>query len=192
MLLLTLRGTPTWYYGDEIGMENVAIPPHLAHDPQGKRHPGDGRDPERTPMQWDDGPHAGFCPVNVQPWLPLAPDSQQVNVAVEREDAHSQLSLTHALLTLRRTKPALSQGSYAALESGAEHCFVYLREQGKQRIIVALNFSAETQTVKVPGFGGGHILISTSLDREEQISLATFALRSHEGCIIELAENEYY
>jgi alpha-glucosidase len=190
MLLLTLRGTPTWYYGDEIGMEEVAIPPHQAHDPQGKRQSGYGRDPVRTPMQWDGGPHAGFCSVNVQPWLPLAPDYQQVNVAVECEDPRSQLSLTHALLTLRRTEPALNKGSYAALESRAEHCFVYLREQGKQRLVVALNFSAEAQTVRLPEFGRGRILISTSLDREEQISLDALALRSHEGCIIELAESE--
>jgi alpha-glucosidase len=193
MLLLTLRGTPTWYYGDEIGMEDVAIPPHQAHDPQGKRQPGYGRDPERTPMQWDAGPHADFCPANVSPWLPLAPDYQQVNVAVEREDVHSQLALTRALLALRRTMPALSIGRYVALDSRAERCFVYLREQGKQRLVVALNFSAEAQTVQLPEYGRGRILLSTAstaLDRVEPVSLAELTLRSHEGCIIELAESE--
>lgn len=190
MLLLTLRGTPTWYYGDEIGMQDIPIPPHLAHDPQGKRQPGYGRDPVRTPMQWDAGPNASFCPAEVDPWLPVAADYQQINVAAEREDAHSQLSLTRALLTLRRTKPALSRGSYQALEDSSEHCLVYLREQGKQRLVVALNFSAETQTVRLPEFGTGRILLSTILDREEQISLAVLALRGHEGCIIELAEAE--
>ena len=98
MLLLTLRGTPTWYYGDELGMQDVPIPAHLAQDPQGKRQPGYGRDPVRTPMQWDDGPTAGFCPVNVAPWLPLAADSQQVNVAVEREDARNQHCTAGALM----------------------------------------------------------------------------------------------
>jgi hypothetical protein len=67
---------------------------------------------------------------------------------------------------------------------------VYLREQGKQRLVVALNFSAEAQIVRLPEFGMGRILLSTSLDREEQISLAVLALRGHEGCIIELAEAE--
>lgn len=188
MLLLTLRGTPTWYYGDELGMQDVPIPPDLAHDPQGKRQPGYGRDSVRTPMQWDAGPNASFCPANVDPWLPLAVDYRQINVAEEREDAHSQLSLTRALLTLRRKKPALSGGSYRALEGGSEHCLVYLREQGKQRLVVALNFSAEAQTVRLPEFGRGRILISTALDREEQISLAVLALRGHEGCIVELAD----
>jgi alpha-glucosidase len=190
MLLLTLRGTPTWYYGDELGMQDVPIPPCFAHDPQGKRQPGYGRDPMRTPMQWDALSNASFCLANVDPWLPLAADYQQANVAVEREDTRSQLSLTRALLTLRRAKHALTDGSYHALEDGAKHCFVYLREQGKQRLMVALNFSAEAQTVKLPEFGTGRILISTFLNREEQISLAALALRGHEGCIIELAESE--
>ncbi|HET8839857.1 MAG TPA: alpha-amylase family glycosyl hydrolase, partial [Ktedonobacteraceae bacterium] len=190
MLLLTLRGTPTWYYGDELGMQDVTIPPHLAHDPQGKRQPGYGRDSVRTPMQWDVGPNASFCPANVDPWLPLAADYQQINVAREREDAHSHLSLTRALLALRRTKPALTAGSYRVLESGSEHCLVYLREQEKPRLVVALNFSAEAKTVKLPDFGPGRILISTFLDREEQGSLATLALRSHEGCIIEFTQGQ--
>jgi alpha-glucosidase len=190
MLLLTLRGTPTWYYGDEIGMQDVTIPPYVAHDPQGKRQSGYGRDPVRTPMQWDGGPNAGFCPVNVDPWLPLAADYQQINVAVERASARSQLSLTHALLTLRRTRPALNRGSYHAIESRSENCFVYLREHGKQRLLIALNFSAEAQVVSLPTFGEGRILISTSLDREEQMNLAALSLRPHEGCIIEIAESE--
>jgi alpha-glucosidase len=139
-------------------------------------------------MQWDDGPTAGFCPVNVAPWLPLAADSHQVNVAVEREDAHSQLSLTRALLNLRRTKPALHSGSSHALECRSEHCFAYLRAHGEQRLVVALNCSAEAQVVRLPELGAGRILLSTSLDREEQVNLATLALRSHEGCIIEIKE----
>jgi alpha-glucosidase len=190
MLLLTLRGTPTWYYGDEIGMQDVPIPPHLARDPQGKRQPAYGRDPVRTPMQWDSRPNAGFCPANVQPWLPLAADYHQINVAVEREDAHSMLTLTRSLLTLRRTKPALIRGSYLTLEDSSKQCFVYLRAYGKQRLVVALNLSSEAQTVRLSEFGEGRILLSTSLDREEQVNLAALALRSHEGCIIEIANSE--
>ena len=62
MLLLTLRGTPTCYYGDELAMQDVPIPVHMIYDPRGKRLPDLGRDPVRTPMQWDAGPNAGFCP----------------------------------------------------------------------------------------------------------------------------------
>src|SRR5205823_6133070 len=123
------------------------------------------------------------------PWLPLAADYQQINMAVEREDARSQLALTRALLSLRRTKPALHSGSYQALASRSKHCFAYLREQGEQRMLIALNFSAEAQVVRIPEVGQGRLLLSTSLDREEQVNLAALALRSHEGCIIELKES---
>lgn len=188
MLLLTLRGTPTWYYGDELGMQDVPIPDHLAQDPQGKRQSGFGRDPARTPMQWDDGSNAGFCPPNVEPWLPLAADYQRVNAATEHEDARSQLLLTRALLSLRRRTPALTSGSYQTLESGSEHCFVYLREQGEQRLVVALNCSEQEQLVRMPEVGQGRVLLSTYLDREGPVDLAALALRGHEGCILEIKE----
>lgn len=190
MLLFTLRGTPTWYYGDELGMQNVAIPPHLAHDPQGQRQPGYGRDPERTPMQWDEQANASFCPASVDPWLPLADDYQQFNVAVERADPRSHLALTQALLALRRTHPALTSGDYATLSASSEQVLVYQRAQGNQRLVIALNFSEETQTVTIPESGTGRILLSTYLDREERINLAEFTLRSQEGCMIELVEAE--
>src|SRR5205823_10111288 len=86
MLLLTLRGTPTLYYGDELGMENVPVPPEKEQDPFGKNMPsvGQGRDPERTPMRWDTSENAGFS--TAEPWLPLGDDWQVANVAVERQD----------------------------------------------------------------------------------------------------------
>ena len=118
MLLLTLRGTPTLYYGDELGMQDVPIPPERAQDPWGKRVGlGLGRDPARTPMQWDAGPSAGFCPADAEPWLPLAPDYRQVNVAAQHADPRSTLALTRRLLALRRASPALALGSYRPLGS---------------------------------------------------------------------------
>src|SRR2546427_5361362 len=110
MLLLTLRGTPTYYYGDELGMQNVAIPPALMHDPPGKQDPQHSRDPQRTPMQWDTSPNAGFCPPEVKPWLPVALDYQTHNVVVEQDDPRSFLTLVHTLLTLRQALPALIVG----------------------------------------------------------------------------------
>ena len=101
MALLTLRGTPTMYQGDEIGMENVHIPPDRIVDPPGVDiGAGEGRDGERTPMQWDDSPNAGFT--DAQPWLPLAEDSAEYNVQAEREDPDSFLTLYHNLIELRR------------------------------------------------------------------------------------------
>ena len=188
MLLLTLRGTPTCYYGDELAMQDVPIPAHMIYDPRGKRLPHLGRDPVRTPMQWNAGPNAGFCPPDAQPWLPLSANYQQVNVEVEQADAHSHLTLTRALLALRRAKPALHKGSFQALESACDSCFVYLRQDGEQRLLIALNFAGETQLVKLPQEGNGRILLSTLLDREEQVNLTALSLRSYEGCIIEIAE----
>jgi alpha-glucosidase len=94
LLLLTLRGMPTIYYGDEIGMADAPIAPADARDPL-------GRDPERTPMQWDRSATAGFSAGDALPWLPLAPDADRVNVAAEQDDPDSLLNLTRRLVRLR-------------------------------------------------------------------------------------------
>ncbi|HEX6478986.1 MAG TPA: alpha-amylase family glycosyl hydrolase [Ktedonobacteraceae bacterium] len=190
LLLLTLRGTPTLYYGEEIGMHDVEIPPEYIQDPAEKSQPGKGlgRDPERTPMQWDDSPNAGFCPPTVKPWLPIAADYAQMNVASEREDGHSMLALTRALLQLRRTTTALALGSYTPIEGVPDDCFVYMRQFGKQSRLIALNFSGNEQQIHLPKLGGGRILLSTHLDREESLDLASLGLRGDEGCIIEVGD----
>ena len=102
MLLLTLRGTPTMYYGDEIGLAHVDIPPELARDPWEKNEPGlgVGRDPSRTPMQWDKSVNAGFS--NGTPWLPLDSLHLDRNVATLREDPTSILSLYRNLVDLEK------------------------------------------------------------------------------------------
>jgi len=191
LLLLTLRGTPTLYYGDEIGMHDGDIPPERIYDPMEKNKPGKGlgRDPERTPMQWDSSPNAGFCPPTIEPWLPIPADYQQLNVAVEREDPYSMLTLTHALLEFRRTTPALNRGSYRPVDTIPEDCFVYLRQFRNQRCLIALNFSSREQIVRVAEFGAGQLILSTRLDREKLIDLTAVCLRGNEGCLIALAES---
>ena len=188
LFLLSVRGTPTLYYGDEIGMHDGDIPPERLIDPMEKNQPGIGlgRDPERTPMQWNTEANAGFCPAYVQPWLPLPTDYPQVNVAIEREDPRSLLMFTRRLIQLRHASSALSQGSYLALSSVPVDCFVYLRESDDQRFLIALNFSEQEQFVNLPALGSGQILLSTSLDREEGVDLAALSLRGAEGCVIRL------
>ena len=141
-------------------------------------------------MQWDAGHNAGFCPPTVKPWLPIADDYQQVNVAAQREDRYSMLALTRALLQLRRATPALSLGNYAPIAGVPEECFVYLRQSGEQRRLVALNFSGSEQHIQLSTMGNGFIRISTHLDREESVDLASLHLRSDEGCVIELADGQ--
>ena len=191
MLLLTLRGTPTLYYGDEIGMHNIEVPPQYVQDPWEKNMPGMGlgRDPQRSPMQWDSSPNAGFCPPKAKPWLPIADDYKQVNVAAQHDDRHSMLSLTHTLLKVRRATPALAKGSYTSIEGVPEDCFVYVRQFGGQRRLIALNFSGSEQHIPLPEMGNGLVLISTHLDREEPVDLASLHLRSDEGCVIELPDS---
>ncbi len=185
MLLLTLRGTPTCYYGDELGMQDVRVPRELMHDPPAKERPEFSRDPARTPMQWDSSPNAGFCPPGVKPWLPVASDYQTYNVAAEQRDPRSFLTLTRALLDLRRSHSTLTIGSYQTVEQQNASCFVYQREHANRRCLVALNFSTQDQVVTLPEQDQGRILLSTYVDREERIPLSEIHLRGNEGLLLE-------
>ena len=180
MLLLTLRGTPTLYQGDELGIQDVPIPPDKARDPWGKNVPGLnlGRDRARTPMPWTNEPNAGFCPPHIEPWLPLNPDFQTLNVACELADPRSMLSLTRRLLALRRASTALSAGGYRSLDS-PEECFVYLRQLEHEQRVVALNFGSQPRLVQIDGT----VLLSSYLDREGSLP-GELALRPAEGVII--------
>ena len=182
MLLLTLRGTPTIYYGDEIGMEDVSIPPERVHDPWEKNLPGQGlgRDPERTPMQWDASPNAGFT--SGEPWLPVAEDFKTVNVEAQRDDPRSLLSLHRRLLALRRATPALAVGSYTPLDAEGD-VLAYVREAEGARLLVALNLGAEAASLD---FGGeGEIVMTTQLDgREGERVAGRIELRGDEGVIV--------
>jgi alpha-glucosidase len=195
MLLLTLRGTPTCYYGDELGMENVPIPAHKIQDPPAVNQPEIahivGRDPERTPMQWDDSVNAGFAAPSVDDlWLPLASDYKEKNVVNELEDPRSFLNFYRKLVATRKASPALVVGDYRSLETNPagtmDNCFVYERQADGQRMIVALNFSGQEQKLSLAGLGTGRVLLSTMMDREEQVNLSDFTLRANEGCIIAL------
>lgn len=188
MLLLTLRGTPTIYYGDEIGMTDVSIPPEKQQDPWDKNVPGMGRDPCRTPMQWAASPHAGFSPPETEElWLPLPEEYETVNVEREMDKPRSILNLYRRLLTYRDATPALQRGSYRALDGVPETCYAFLRQTEGERVLVALNFSAEEVRVSKSSLGGGRLVISTHLDRRGSVDLTDLTLRSNEGVIIELS-----
>jgi len=185
MLLLTLRGTPTMYNGDEIGMHDVDIPPELVQDPQELGVPGIGlgRDPERTPMQWDASPNAGFT--SGTPWLPLADDYERFNVAAESDDPCSMLTLHRRLIALRRANPALEIGSYARVPADGD-LLAYIRAAGNQRLLIALNLGSQEQTLDL-GALRGQVVLSTHLDRESDPATGALTLRADEGLIVELA-----
>ncbi len=149
LLLLTLRGTPTMYYGDEIGMEDVNVPPDETRDPVAKAFPGIrlGRDPERTPMQWSAEPNAGFS--TGQPWLPIAEDYEQTNVEKQKQDAGSLLAFYRQLLELRRKEPALHLGRY--LPAGQKrNLFAFVREHEETTLLVAANLGSTRARLAVP------------------------------------------
>jgi glycosidase len=188
MLLLTLRGTPTLCYGEEIGLTNVPIPPEREQDPFGLRVPGLGRDPYRTPMQWTAGPNAGFAPVGTpQLWLPLADDYEERNVDSQLADESSILNLYRRLIAYRQNSPALLEGDYRPGDEAPENCYVYLRESEAERVLVALNFTGQAQQLSLPILAGGNLIISTHLDRAEPVSESGILLRPHEGVIVGLS-----
>jgi alpha-glucosidase len=184
LMLLTLRGTPFLYYGEELGMRDGVIPVERVCDPVGKRFPAVGRDPCRTPMQWDASPMAGFTTAS-DAWLPLAAGHAQRNVASERNEPHSLLSFYRRLLWYRKATTVLTRGSYRALDS-APDTFVYLREHAGERRLIALNFASEPRTVMLP-FTAGRIELSTDFERAAGAAeLQRLELSPCEGVLITL------
>jgi alpha-glucosidase len=186
MMLLTLRGTPTIYYGDEIGMHDMLILPEQVQDPQEKNMPGLGlgRDPERTPMQWDDSPGAGFT--TAEPWLPIGYDAAAVNVERLREDPASILSLHRRLIDLRRAEPALSVGAFAPVPATG-NVLAYTREADGRCLLIALNLGHGPQILTLPAqLARGRRLLSTYLDGAGDDVQDRIGLRPDEGVIVEI------
>ena len=175
-ILLTSRATPQLYYGDEIGM--VTTPPKRIEDvkdpigiigwPKEK-----GRDGERTPMQWTPGLDAGFS-TSPSPWLPIAPNFHTVNVLSESTVPSSMLNWYEGLIQLRRDQPALRDGSMVMLDPANESVFSYLRKggPGKPSILVALNFTAQPQTLRFTSLAMGMGNPNTLLTDDANVALA--------------------
>jgi alpha-glucosidase len=184
MLLLTLRGTPTLYYGDEIGMHQMAIAPDQVRDPFEKNVPGIGvgRDGCRTPMQWNATPYAGFS--TATPWLPLSDDFAQENVVNLEADTRSILSLYKALIGLRKKLPQLMSGDYVPIAAQGD-LLLYRRQRAGATVVVALNLGAEPVSIASDAAGlDGEILLSTFLDRQGEKIRGVLDLRGNEGAII--------
>ncbi|WP_296722250.1 alpha-amylase family glycosyl hydrolase [Erythrobacter sp.] len=159
MMLLTLRGTPTLYYGDEIGIGDVHIPPDRIQDPWAKNEPDASfnRDKARTPMQWSADAHAGFS--ETEPWLPVTDDHQTRNVAHQQGDAGSMLALHRTLLSLRKQREDLRRGDYRALDLGGP-LVAYLRGD---TTAVVLNLSSDRAKLDLPEeWQGGEVLLKAS------------------------------
>ena len=141
-LLLTQRGTPFVYYGEEIGLPDVPLRRGQIVDPPGRRYWPiyKGRDPNRSPMPWDSGPNAGFT--SGSPWLPLRRDHGTLNVDAQRRDPRSVWSFYRDLLRLRRETPALRRGAFERVSRPSRDGLAYLRSVPGAQALVALNFRA--------------------------------------------------
>jgi alpha-glucosidase len=188
MLLLTLRGTPTLYYGDELGLPEADVPPErrldLQEDGLDKQQNRDGC---RTPMPWTNTPDAGFSEADPEDlWLPIGKGHRTRSVERQVDNPDSLLSLYRRLLALRSDTPVLEVGDYLPITTGPEDVFLFQRRHEEERVLVALNFSDAPQRFRLPsGVRGVPILLSTEGDREgEQVDLF-LDLAPHEGIIVE-------
>lgn len=187
LLLLTLRGTPTLYYGDEIGMQNVPIPSDEVQDPQGLNMPEKNlsRDPERTPMQWNSEPSAGFTAG--KPWLRLARDFVRHNVDQQQADLYSMLMFYKRLIKLRQQEPSLNIGAYVPVYSDAQ-LIVYIRQADNfPRFLIALNLSHRpAYFTSTDRSFEGVVAIATLPEWEGQSISETICLGGDEGILVRL------
>ena len=188
-LLLTLRGSPFLYYGEEIALRNVAIPNARAADPPARRasllFPWWNRDQARTPMPWTGEPTGGFT--TGRPWLPLGSDAATRNVATQGADPRSVLSFYRRLIWLRRATPALRRGSLTLLRQTDEDALGYLRQADGQTALVLLAFAARRTNVPLPAAPSGRpwrVALSTHRDTGASLEGHSVYLEPNEALIL--------
>lgn len=190
VMLLTLRGTPFIYQGEELGLTNLPLTPDQYRDPQGI-NTGVSRDFCRGPMPWTgEPPSAGFS--TAEPWLPVAPDYRTVNAAAQVADPDSMLNVYRRLIALRRARPALRDGGrYRSVDAGPG-VFAYWREaDAGDRFCVLINFTDQPQTVAAGALGllpGARVVLSTSRAREGQPAVdadGAVHLHPYEGRVVQ-------
>ena len=190
MMLLTLRGTPTMYYGDEIGMQDVPISPDSVRDQFERNVPGLGlgRDPARTPMQWNREPNAGFSADT--PWLPVPDTYTEFNVQAELDDPHSILSLYHSLIELRHRRPALAIGRYEEYPSKG-NVLAWLRivdgDGDGSRLIIALNLGGEPQSLNLNDLCCRVVLTTEGAHPDVQVR-GQLLLGGNQGLVAEIVD----
>lgn len=208
-LMMTLRGTPFLYNGEEIGMTDYLItdPAQLRDtvaiwyytslvndlnvDPAeaAQRVASLTRDKNRTPMQWANQPNGGFSPADVQTWLPVNPNyAQGLNVAEQDADPNSMLNFYRRMIQVRRSTLALIEGDYQPLHEKASEYVAFVRSTSKQRVLVALSFSEKKHALnfsKLP-YKTAHLLFSNAVRAHDREHLKEILLSPFEIYIAEL------
>jgi alpha-glucosidase len=187
-LLMTLRGTPIMYYGEEIAMVNND-PKRVEDvlDPIGKLGwpKNKGRDGERTPMQWNASTNAGFSTSN-KTWLPVHENYKTLNVAAEMKDPTSVLNYYKKIIALRKNNPALHEGTYTPVNENDDNVFAYTREYKGTKVLVALNMSGTPQTVKFDVGTTATTLASSGKATPKTMKLSAVKLGPYESYVGEV------
>lgn len=208
-VVLTLKGTPFLYYGEEIGMTDLLLDdlsqfrdnlglwayemeltlPGVTPEEALRHAAEESRDKCRTPMQWSEEPNAGFSPAGVRTWLPVNPNyTKGVNVAAEEKDSGSLLNFYRRLLKVRKSSPALQVGEYRLVHAEAEDYLAFLREiPDGQVCLVAMNFSPRSRRIRFADVGSrAHVLFSSRSRPSEIESIESLRLEPFEIYIGEL------
>jgi len=180
LLQLTVRGTPTMYYGEELGLKDGHVPSERMVDPSGRNDPRYGRDRYRLPMPWTSGKNAGFS--EGTPWLPIDDETASKNVAGQERDSDSLLQFYRRLIKLRSSTPALITGDYTPLEA-PESVLAFRRSDERSGLMIALNFQKQSVTWPMPNTKAT-VLLSTHA-RSSCCSDNELVLAPNEGVIVE-------
>jgi alpha-glucosidase len=182
-LLLTSRGTPTLYYGDELGMTQPDIPPDRQLDPWGRVGEVIGRDGCRTPMQWAPGPHAGFSPAWCDAtWLPVQGNADRVCVEAQLAEPDSMLALHRRLLAVRRAEAALRVGAYRRLQGAGDGLLVWERSHGDDRFATVLSFVDHPVEAELPG--RWEVAVASHVDLEGRRVADSFTVGPHTALLL--------
>lgn len=185
VIQLTLPGMPIIYYGDELGMIDGDVPADKRRDPFAINQIGIGlnRDPERTPMLWDDGPQAGFTKSS-SPWLPINSDHKQCNVKTELRDKKSFLNLYRQLIRVRKSSEALRSGDFAMVSSD-NGILGYRRFRGDENVLIVANFDSKEKTYEIDEPNRGKLVFSSVGSASHQDHTTSVTLAPHEAVIIQ-------
>lgn len=184
VLLLTLRGTPFVYYGEELGMKNVSIPRNMICDPLGKRFWPfyAGRDRARTPMMWNSEDNAGFS--FVRPWLPVHSDYGKINVETMKDEKGSLLNLYRALILLRKKYPVLQNGDIEFAAKGRRGVIAYYRDNGLESACIILNFDSKERRINLHKKGQWKVAQSTHRSVYEHFSRIDMCMYPYEATVL--------
>lgn len=200
--LLTMRGTPYIYYGDELGMSNPGFTkPEDYRDKQFfseytyeksrgadtvaflKRMKFSHRDNGRTPFQWDASANAGFTAGT--PWIAVNKNYASVNAQAEEKDSASVLNHFRRLVKLRKKNPVLVYGSYTEIDKGNKAVYAYLREDTNQALLVLLNFSSSAANVRLPKAAVGAKVVLSNYEDSSPVGaeFSSFKLKSYQATV---------